>query len=356
MRVTAIVVTWDSSSDIGACLASLDAQEQVELDVIVLDNASRDDTSAIVDRHIAAGPTHPTELVRFEHNLGFCGAVNRGISRSTADAVLLVNPDTQLEATCTARLVDVLDAHPSCGSVQPKLLRPRAVGADAAAPDVIDTTGHVLTRPRLVLNRGAGQADLGQFDEAGEVFGASGACVLHRRTMLDDIARDDATSGSIAGEVPTGEPERLTEDLVAYFDDVELDLRARMRGWSARYEPSARVRHARAGASRRRRRRVRVLNLSNHALVIVGTEGPRSLLTDAAVVVPVWMLRLVVATLRSPFAMVLALGRLRLLPGAVRRGRRDRARALLPLPEVIERWAQPLPAGWLLDAARRSVR
>lgn len=351
MRVTAIVVTWDSSSDIGACLASLDAQEQVVLDVIVLDNASRDDTCAIVETHLAAAPRHPTELVRFERNLGFCGAVNRGIVRSTADAVLLVNPDAALDPRCTARLVDVLVAHPSCGSVQPKLLRPRADGADASAPDVIDTTGHVITRPRLVLNRGAGEADRGQFDEPGEVFGASGACVLHRRATLDDIARD-----ATAGAPVTGVSERLTEDLVAYFDDVEVDLRTRTRGWSARYEPSARVRHARAGASRRRRRRVRALNLSNHALVIVGTEGPRSLLADAATIVPVWLLRLAVATLRSPLAMMLALGRLRLMPGALRRGRLDRARAVVPVAEVIERWAQPLPQGWLLDAARRSVR
>jgi GT2 family glycosyltransferase len=349
VRVTAIVVTWDSASDIGACLAALDAQDvpaHVTLDIIVLDNASRDDTCAIVEAHLAAGPRHPSELVRFERNLGFCGAVNRGIARSTADAVLLVNPDTQLDPACTARLVEVLLADPRCGSVQPKLLRPRPVGLDPSAPDVIDTTGHVLTRPRLILNRGAGEADRGQYDEAGEVFGASGACVLHRRTMLDDIARDGTQ----------GEPERLTEDLVAYFDDVEVDLRARMRGWSARYQPAAVVRHARAGASRRRRRRVRVLNLSNHPVVIVGMEGPRSLLADARVVLPVWLLRLVVSTLRSPLAMLLALARLRLLPVAVRRGRIDRSRAVVPIADVIDRWSQPLPPGWLGDAARRSMR
>lgn len=80
------------------------------------------------------------------------------------------------------------------------------------------------------------------------------------------------------------------------------------------------------------------------------------MLADAATIVPVWLLRLAVATLRSPLAMMLALGRLRLMPGALRRGRLDRARAVVPVAEVIERWAQPLPRGWLLDAARRSVR
>jgi GT2 family glycosyltransferase len=163
--------------------------------------------------------------------------------------------------------------------------------------------------------------------------------------MLDDVAR---------GTAP--DLEYLTEDLVAYFDDVDLDLRARQRGWTARYEPSAVGHHARAGASRRRRRRVRVLNVSNHPLVVLGNEGAASLARDAAVIVPLWLLRLVAALVRSPVAMVLAVGRLRLLPAALRRGRADRARATVPMREVLARWSEPLPDGWLRAAARRGLR
>jgi GT2 family glycosyltransferase len=346
MRITALVVTWDSEHDIAACLAALDAQDHPELDIVVLDNGSRDTTCAQVEAHLAAGVRHPTRLVRLGHNHGFCGAVNLGVRDSSADAVLLVNPDAVLGPTCASLLAQVLQEHPECGSVQPKLLRPRRDDQGVGAPDVIDTTGHVLTRARLILNRGSGAPDLGAFDHPGEVFGASGACVLHRRAMLDDVARLDAE----------GRPEFLADDLVAYFDDVELDLRARMRGWSARYEPSAVGRHARAGASRRRRRRVRVLNLSNHPLVVIGTEGPRSLARDARVVVPVWLLRLLASTLRSPLSMLLALGRMRLLRAAIRRGRADRARARVPVARIVERWAEPLPQGWLVDAARRGMR
>jgi len=337
--VTALVVTWDSASDIERCLLSLDEVEHDALDVVVLDNASADDTVERVER-LRQGPRrHPIALVRSGRNLGFCGAVNVGIRGSTADAILLVNPDATIRPDALARMLRVLEDHPECGSVQPKLLR---LGSD---PVVVDTTGHRLTRPRLILNRGAGEPDDGRHDTAGEVAGVSGALALHRRAMLDDIARG-----------PVEQREYLTEDLVAYFDDVELDLRARMRGWTARYEPSAVGHHARAGASRRRRRRVRVLNLSNHPLVVLGSEGPRGLLRDAAVVGPIWLLRLVVATVRSPVAMLLALGRLRLLPEALRRGRADRARATVPSTVVLERWCEPLPPGWLRAAARRGMR
>jgi GT2 family glycosyltransferase len=354
VRVTALVVTWDSDHDITACLAALDAQDHEELEIVVLDNASCDRTCGLVETHLAAGTRHPTRLVRLAHNHGFCGAVNLGVRGSQADAVLLVNPDATLDASCVARLVEVLEGHPDCGTVQPKLLRPRREGQAVEEPDEIDTTGHLLTRARLVLNRGSGEPDDGSHDLPGEVFGASGACVLHRRAMLDDIARPHPDGGEDR-EAGHG-TEYLTEDLVAYFDDVELDLRARMRGWTARYEPRASGRHARSGTARRRRRRVRVLNLSNHLLVIVGAEGPRSLWRDAAIVGPVWLLRLLASTLRSPLAMLLAIGRLRLLPRAIRRGRADRGRARIEVGEVVERWMVPLPPGWLAAAARRGLR
>jgi len=337
--VTALVVTWDSASDIERCLRSLDDVEHDALEVVVLDNASSDDTVAKVDALRAQGRRHPLTVVRLMRNHGFCGAVNIGIRSSTADAVLLVNPDATIGPDALARMLQVLEEHPECGSVQPKLLR---LGSD---PVVVDTTGHRLTRPRLVLNRGAGEPDDGRHDTAGEVAGVSGALALHRRAMLEDIARD-----------AEGGREYLTEDLVAYFDDVELDLRARMRGWTARYEPSAVGHHARAGASRRRRRRVRVLNLSNHPLVVLGTEGLVSLLRDGIVVVPVWLLRIIVALVRSPLALLIAIGRMRLLPAALRRGREDRSRATVPLALVLERWCEPLPQGWLRAAARRGLR
>jgi GT2 family glycosyltransferase len=344
--VTAVVVTWDSATDIDRCLQSLDAVEHDAFEVVVLDNASEDDTVMRIEAFQRGARRHPITLVRFEENRGFCGAVNAGIRLSDADAVLLINPDATLESGAVARMLEVLSTHPRCGSVQPKVLRQRwDVPAEHRATPIIDTTGHVLTRPRLLLNRGAGQPDDARFAVPGEVFGASGALVLHRRAMLEDIARD-----------VEGTREYLTEDLVAYFDDVDLDLRARQRGWSARYEPTAVGHHARTGASERRRRRVRILNLSNLPLVVIGNEGLAHLARDAHVIMPIWLLRILAGSIRSPIAMLLAARRLALLPTAIRRGRHDRARATVPLDEVLDHWLEPLPNGWLGAAARRGLR
>ena len=340
--VTALVVTWDSEADIERCLASLDAVEHDAFDVVVLDNASSDSTIEVVEEFRGRPRRHPIALMRLPDNRGFSGAVNVGVRGSTADAILLVNPDATLAPDAVGLMMRVLARNPECGSVQPKVLR---LARDGAESRTIDTTGHVLTRPRLLLNRGAGEVDDGSYATPGEVFGVSGALALHRRAMLEDVARGGAD-----------DREYLTEDLVAYFDDVDLDLRARQRGWTARYEPAAVGHHARAGASRHRRRRVRVLNLSNHPLVIIGNEGLASLARDALFIVPLWLVRLLAGTLRSPIAMLMAVGRLRLLSAAMRRGRADRARAAVPLTDVLDQWCEPLPSGWLRAAARRGLR
>ena len=336
VRVTAVVVAWDDAADVATCLVALDAQDHDDLEIVVVDNASRDATVAVVEAHLARPLRHPARLVRSERNLGLCGAVNRVLDGPTGDAVLLVNPDAVLAPDCVGLLAAELAAHPRCGSVQPRLLRP-----DDGGPDRIDTTGHVRTRPRLVLNRGQGLPAGAHRPAAGGIDGASGAAVLHRRAMLDDVARRDG-----------GRTEWLTEDLVAYFDDVELDLRARLRGWHARYVPAATGRHARAGTSRRRPRRVHVLNAANHLLVTIGTEPPRALLRDLPLLLPVWTARLVLAALRRPAAFPAVLWRLRLLPRFVRRGRADRAAALVPPAEALGRFS-PLPPRWLGDAVRR---
>ncbi len=335
--VTAIVVAWEAAADLPACLAALDAQDHPDLEVVVVDNGSTDATAAVLAAHLARPLRHPVRAVRHPRNLGLCAAVNGVLAGPTGAAILLVNPDATLDPGCVRHLVAELVAHPRCGSVQPRLLRPAGAG-----PDVIDTTGHVRTRPRLTLNRGQGLAAEGHAPPGGEVVGASGAAVLHRREMLDDVARH-----------VDGRTEWLTEDLFAYFDDVELDLRARMRGWTSRYAPAAVGRHVRAGAAPGRSRRVHALNVANHLLVTLGTEPPRTLLRDLPVVLPVWLARAVLAAVRRPAAVPEVLRRLRLLPRFVRRGRADRARAVVDVAAVLDRWTEPLPAGWALAALRR---
>jgi GT2 family glycosyltransferase len=338
VRVVAIVVSWNSADHLPALLASLEAQEHPDLEVVVVDNASVDASVAAVRRAQATAVHHPVRLLLSTTNRGFCGGVNDALATLApgVDAVLLVNPDVvlapDLVGVCAARLA----ADARCGSVQPKLLR-MVPGHDGRP--VLDTTGHELTTARLYRNRGEGEPDLDTYP-AGEVFGASGACVLHRRAMLDDVRWRD-------GQV-------LTEDLVAYFDDIEVDWRARRRGWTAWYEPAATATHERGGAGPRRTSRVEALNLANRVLVTVTCDTPR--VRDWPAMLATSTLKAAELVLTVPSAVPGALRQLRGLPAARARRRELDARAIVTARAVAATHARPFRWGPWIRAWWQRVR
>ncbi|MFW6009875.1 MAG: hypothetical protein ACOC9I_00985, partial [Actinomycetota bacterium] len=278
-------------------------------------------------------------LVLNEHNRGFCGGVNDALDRLSpaVEAVLLINPDVVASPTLVARLVERLGSDPGLGSVQPTLMRPQQ-GASGRA--VLDSCGHELTSARLPHNRGEGLEDDGRFAAGGEVFGVTGACALHRRSMLEDIAWRDHDGGR----------EVLTEDLMAYFDDIEVDWRARCRGWRAYHEAGATAVHERGGSGPRRTAWVEALNWSNRLLVLATCDQPR--LRDLPLMVITTLLKTVELAVTVPRALPIALGRLRLLPAALRRRHQLLARARVQPHQVVVahavrfRWAPWVRTWW----------
>lgn len=326
MRVTVLIVSWNTAAQLPACLAAYDAQDHPDLEVVVVDNASTDGSDAVLTAALSSPRRHPLRVRSNRVNRGFAGAVNDGLALTDAPAVLLSNVDVVAAPDLVSRAVAALVADPRRGTVQPKLWR-----LGSGEPPVLDTTGHVLTTARLVRNRGEGEVDRGQYDTPEEVLGASGAVVLHRRAMLDDVAWRYAD----------GRREYLTEDLFAFFDDVELDLRSRIRGWRTWYEPRATGWHERGGAGPRRTPEVEALNLTNRWLTLLTCDDARALRPYAPLVLATSTLKLVELAVTVPAALLPALRRLRLVGRARRRRRQLLARAVVPPGEVVTRWAEP---------------
>lgn len=329
MRVAVIVVSWNAATSLDACLAAYDAQDHDELEVVVVDNASGDDTAAVLDTALAAPRRHPLRVVRNDTNRGYAGAINDGLAATDAPVVVFSNVDVAPAPDLVSRALAALLADARRGSVQPKLLR---VVPDRQGRRVVDTTGHVLTTARLVDNRGEGQPDDGRHDEPGLVFGVSGALAMHRRAMLEDVAWSR----------PDGRREVLNEDLFAYFEDVELDWRARLLGWDAWYEPSARALHERGGAGPRRTARVEALNWANRLLVVVTCDDARDARRHLPLLASTTALKLAELAVTSPRALPRAVGlAARGTRGALRRRRQLQDRAVVPAARVVGRWAVP---------------
>ncbi len=116
--VSVIVVTWNSSRWIGACLDALPAAcEGLEWETIVVDNASGDASAGIAEER--AGEYG--RVIRSDENLGFAGGVNRGVENAKGRSLLLLNPDCILDPRSVARLIAAAETDPSVAGAAPRL-------------------------------------------------------------------------------------------------------------------------------------------------------------------------------------------------------------------------------------------
>ena len=116
-----LIVNYNGGPLLARCLASLpDAAAGRAFEVIVVDNASSDDSLRLVEQSLPQGPW--LTVVRRPDNAGFAAATNQAASLSRGSQLLLLNPDTECHAGAIRSLAEHLDAHPEVGAVGPCLL------------------------------------------------------------------------------------------------------------------------------------------------------------------------------------------------------------------------------------------
>lgn len=289
-------------------------------EVLVWDNASADDSAGLAR---AAGAT----VLAADRNLGFAAAANELVRRTTAPYLLLLNPDAYPRPDYLEQLVSVAESDPRIGSLTGKLLRP----ASGDGPPLIDSTGHVLYRNRSALNRGEKEPDRGQFNAPGEVFGVCAAAALYRRAMLEDVRIGD---------------EYFDSRFFAYLEDVDLDWRARLRGWKAYYVPSAVALHERGHKGKRRMKQAAVLrhSLKNRYLMMLKNDRLADLLRDLPAIVGMEALRFADYAVTHPSAPLGYVELVRLIPRAVAHRRQIQRRRLVA-PSALRGWFSSYPFG-----------
>jgi GT2 family glycosyltransferase len=197
------------------------ALAQPDAEVIVVDNASSDETGAMAKQQ---GAQH----LRLDDRVSWAAANNAGIAAAQGDAVLLLNADCFLEPGFLAAARPHLNG-PNVGMVTPKLIRTSG-GQRSDRLDAIDCVGMVVDRRRKNNLAGHGRPSLA-YESAGPSFGPDGAAALYRRDLLDDVA--------VEGKA-------LDETFEKWAVDVDLAWRAQLFGWSGVYEPTAVAYHVRS--------------------------------------------------------------------------------------------------------------
>ena len=252
--VSVVLVTWNSAPYLRRCLDGIRQQTWPDRELIVIDNASADDSVAIVGGDAK-------RVIRNETNLGFAAAANQGIYAANGEFVLLVNPDAFLEAEYVARIVAAFDAAAAeFGMATGKLLR--GEGPEIAPTNIIDSKGIRMTRNGRHLDIDQGVEDDDEAMADYEVFGPSGAAAMYRMAFLRDVAID--------GEI-------FDEDFFSYREDADLAWRGRLFGWRAVYVHDAVGYHVRRVTPERRNDLPPEINLhsvKNRFLLRLKNEGP----------------------------------------------------------------------------------
>ena len=218
--VSIVIVNYNSGELLPHCLASIARQTYPNWEIIIVDNASRDESLQYAEQCDRA------TVIRNSDNLGFAAAQNQGLGLAQGDYLMPLNFDIEMTPQFLEEMVAAIEVLPIIGTVTGKLL---GMDADGTYLDTFYSTGHIMPPDGYVLHRGAGERDAGQYDEMGEVFGAPGAAPLYRREMLEHIA--------FRGQY-------FDESLFTWYEDVDLDWRAQRLGWKCLYTPKAVAYHA----------------------------------------------------------------------------------------------------------------
>ena len=118
MDLSIIIVTFNSTSVIEACLRSILAQvKRLKYELIVVDNASRDETCRLIETQFPEAI-----LIRHESNAGFATANNLGLSRACGEFVLLINPDTLWKRGELGAAIQFMRSHPEAGALGCRLI------------------------------------------------------------------------------------------------------------------------------------------------------------------------------------------------------------------------------------------
>jgi GT2 family glycosyltransferase len=206
-RLSVVVVTFDSGEALERSLPPLLAQLREGDELVVVDNASADDTIARVRRLAPRA-----RLLAQERNRGFAAGCNTGAAAATGDLLVFLNPD----AVVADGFADAIR-------------QPVDRGWDAwmgvvTAGDVLNTTGGVVHFTGIAWSGQVGEPAAAAPVAQGEVAFASGACLAVPRERWREL-------GGFASE------------FFMYCEDVDLSLRAWLWGGRVGVEPAARVDH-----------------------------------------------------------------------------------------------------------------
>jgi GT2 family glycosyltransferase len=219
-----VIVNWNTGTLLQKCVQSiLENQCDLNLEIIVIDNASSDDSMS--------GTSEFPEIVTVFNNanVGFAKANNQGFRIAGGRFILMLNPDTVVRPNALGRMLRFMDANPKVGALGPRLLNPD--GSLQPSCSYFPSLTNLLIES-LALNRAFSTCKFfarplmtaWTHDVTQPVDQPSGACLLLRRSALQEVGV-------------------LDDRFFVYLEEVDLCYRLKRAGWSIYFLAEAEIIH-----------------------------------------------------------------------------------------------------------------
>jgi len=210
--ISIIIPNYNGEVLLSKCLSSIYKQIiDYIYEIIIIDNGSKDGSEQLIKNYYPK-----IKFIKLDKNYGFAKAVNHGIMESKGNYILLLNNDTVLGESFLKNMKKALDENPDVSYCASKILM-------IDNPDKIYGAGNIFINNGTAELRGYDK-DKNLFNETEYVFGACAAASIYRRSLFTDIGYFD-------------------EDLFAYYEDVDLDIRAQLTGHKCLYVADAVIYH-----------------------------------------------------------------------------------------------------------------
>ena len=220
MKISVVIVNYNVKYYVGQCIDSVRrALQGIDSEIIVVDNHSRDGSVDYLSK------IEGVRIIESGHNLGFSKANNIAIRQSTAEYVLMLNPDTIVAEDAIRMIIDFADSHPQAGGIGVRMHNDWGTTARESRrglPSPMTSFYKIIgLSKRLPEHRKYGRYYMGwlPWDSPSRIEVVSGACFLVRRKALDEVGLMD-------------------EDYFMYGEDIDLSYRLLKSGWENWFVPA----------------------------------------------------------------------------------------------------------------------
>ena len=219
-KIAVIIINWNGKHLLEECLTSVESQDYDNYRIIFVDNGSKDKSAEFVKEKLPK-----IDVISLDKNTGFAKGNNIGMHKAFEDLeveyVAILNNDAMVKKNWLSEMIKVIAQDDKIGSVAPKIKK-------YFKRNIIDSIGNAIHLDGGGVSNYINEIDNGQFDNIKEIFGPSGCSCMYSRKMLEDVQMKD---------------DFFDNNFFAYFEDIDLNWRARLRGWKSFFAPNAVVYH-----------------------------------------------------------------------------------------------------------------